>query len=173
MRSRRERFGHTRIRGASSVTCNYLEGMLGRDGIEPPTPGFSGLGPGSRKCAQRLAGQGRSPYVVVAPARKNGPECAGDGHDLGTPFPGAGPRTRRIDSGELRPRILWKTSPALALRWCTRPIIAASRFRRGAQPLNRRPGCSSRSERTPLGESRDLRCRSARDRRDDAGRQPS
>jgi len=25
--------------------------MVGRDGIEPPTPGFSGLGPASRKFA--------------------------------------------------------------------------------------------------------------------------
>jgi len=55
----RARNGHARGRGRGSAACNYLEGMVGRDGIEPPTPGFSGLGPRSRKFAYVLVMQGR------------------------------------------------------------------------------------------------------------------
>jgi len=36
------------------VTGNYLEKVVGRDGIEPPTPGFSVLSPGPCKCAEVL-----------------------------------------------------------------------------------------------------------------------
>jgi len=48
-----------------SAACNYLRGMVGRDGIEPPTPGFSGLGPHPRKCAYLLVMQGRPVLATV------------------------------------------------------------------------------------------------------------
>src|SRR5262245_45626332 len=54
------RNGHARSRGKDSAARNYLERVVGRDGIEPPTPGFSGLGPGSRKCAEGLTAQGQT-----------------------------------------------------------------------------------------------------------------
>jgi len=36
------------------MTGNYLEKMVGRDGIEPPTPGFSVLSFKVRKSAEML-----------------------------------------------------------------------------------------------------------------------
>ncbi len=33
------------------MTGNYLKRVVGRDGIEPPTPGFSVLRPSTWKCA--------------------------------------------------------------------------------------------------------------------------
>jgi hypothetical protein len=35
----------------AGLTERITREMVGRDGIEPPTPGFSGLGPASRKYA--------------------------------------------------------------------------------------------------------------------------
>ena len=35
----------------AQVTEKMIEGMVGREGIEPPTPGFSVLVSGTRKCA--------------------------------------------------------------------------------------------------------------------------
>ena len=43
VRPRLARNGHARGVARNSAACNYLEGMVGRGGIEPPTPGFSGL----------------------------------------------------------------------------------------------------------------------------------
>jgi len=39
--------------------------MVGREGIEPPTPGFSGLGPASRKCAYVLIMQARTTLATL------------------------------------------------------------------------------------------------------------
>jgi hypothetical protein len=64
-----------------SASCNYLEGMVGRDGIEPPTPGFSGQG---ARVAEVLA----RPYRARAtPSRHRAPECARigpSGPEMGT-----------------------------------------------------------------------------------------
>jgi hypothetical protein len=38
--------------GKNSVMGNCLKRVVGRDGIEPPTPGFSVLSPTSRKCIE-------------------------------------------------------------------------------------------------------------------------
>ncbi len=43
VRPRWARNGHARDLGANLPMRKYLEGMVGRDGIEPPTPGFSVL----------------------------------------------------------------------------------------------------------------------------------
>jgi hypothetical protein len=51
---------------------NYLKEMVGRDGIEPPTPGFSGL-THPRNCAQSLAAERRPQSVIVV---RSGPECS-------------------------------------------------------------------------------------------------
>jgi len=47
---------------------NYLEKLVGRDGIEPPTPGFSVLSSDSGKCAQLLATQSLSHRLIVRPS---------------------------------------------------------------------------------------------------------
>ena len=44
---------------------NLLETMVGRDGIEPPTPGFSVLFSRSWKCAYMLAVESRSHDGIV------------------------------------------------------------------------------------------------------------
>jgi len=41
----------TKSVGEKSVTGNYLKRVVGRDGIEPPTPGFSVLVHDACKCA--------------------------------------------------------------------------------------------------------------------------
>ena len=45
-----------------------LKRMVGRDGIEPPTPGFSVLFSDSRKCAQLLATQSLPHRLIVRPS---------------------------------------------------------------------------------------------------------
>jgi hypothetical protein len=39
--------------------------MVGRDGIEPPTPGFSGLDQNTWKCAEVLIMQSQTDSVIV------------------------------------------------------------------------------------------------------------
>jgi len=56
---RNRRFGQESLRGKS------LKKMVGRDGIEPPTPGFSGLDQDRRKCAEVLVRQSPTDPIIV------------------------------------------------------------------------------------------------------------
>ena len=54
---------------ACSEVLNRIEKeLVGRDGIEPPTPGFSVLFSDSRKCAQLLATQSLPHRLIVRPS---------------------------------------------------------------------------------------------------------
>src|SRR5215469_6255650 len=57
-------WAHTQARENFGVG-NLLETMVGRDGIEPPTPGFSVLFSRSWKCAYMLAVESRSHDGIV------------------------------------------------------------------------------------------------------------
>ena len=47
-------FGHKWSAARIFVDGNYLKKLVGRDGIEPPTPGFSVLSPEIRKRVKML-----------------------------------------------------------------------------------------------------------------------
>jgi len=51
--------------GKNFEASNLLKRMVGRDGIEPPTPGFSVLFPGSCKCAQLFDVEQKTPDGLV------------------------------------------------------------------------------------------------------------
>src|SRR5262245_24849152 len=79
--SRWPRNGHDDGRENDSASCNYLEGMVGRDGIEPPTPGFSGLGPAVAEVCVK------PDRARANPLRCGALECAGigpSGLEMGT-----------------------------------------------------------------------------------------
>src|SRR5215813_10600067 len=91
--------------------------MVGRDGIEPPTPGFSGLVPESRKCTYPLNTQGRGRRIIVrwsalvlaqvvlrwarfghtSQCATRGPEDAADGCASGSALGMSPPPLRELD----------------------------------------------------------------------------
>jgi len=62
---RGQRLGQSGFMVIEPVTGKDLKELVGRDGIEPPTPGFSVLKEESLKPAEILAVQSRSDLVMV------------------------------------------------------------------------------------------------------------